>query len=50
MLRGDNYEYYGRCECADGYYKPGFNETTCKKDEYIKDDWDQYRSETEKKI
>eukprot|EP00828_Plagiopyla_frontata_P017824 TRINITY_DN229_c0_g1_i2.p1 TRINITY_DN229_c0_g1~~TRINITY_DN229_c0_g1_i2.p1 ORF type:complete len:788 (-),score=175.36 TRINITY_DN229_c0_g1_i2:84-2333(-) len=35
-------EYYGRCECPSGYYKDGFTATTCKKDEYVNEEWDDF--------
>ena len=45
MLIGENYEYYGRCECPEGYYKAGFTSSTCKKDEYVNEDWEQFVEE-----
>ncbi len=39
VLVGSSYEYYGRCVCPDGYYKFGFNTSTCNKTEYIKKAW-----------
>ena len=35
-------EYYGRCECPSGYYKDGFTATTCKKDEYVNEEWNDF--------
>jgi len=41
-LVGSSNEYYGRCVCPEGYYKFGFDTTTCNETEYIKEAWMEY--------
>lgn len=42
VLYGENNDYYGRCECPNGYYKYSFTETSCNKTEYLQEAWELY--------
>lgn len=41
MLVGENYEFYGRCECPEGFYKSGFIEPTCRDETLMSQEWEE---------